>query len=48
MDPFIVLKTIRLKETHSGEGIYITLNGKQISEPKFDVPKATRPEDQDD
>jgi iron only hydrogenase large subunit-like protein len=48
MDPFIVFKTIRLKQTHSGEGIYITLNGKQISEPRFDVYKAIDPEDQDD
>ena len=32
MDPFIVVKTIRLKENHTGEGIYITLDGKRIKE----------------
>ncbi|MDP4093997.1 MAG: NAD(P)-binding protein [Bacillota bacterium] len=35
MDSFIEVKTIRLKETHAGKGIYITLNGKQIEEPKL-------------
>jgi hypothetical protein len=35
MDSFINVKTIRLKETHAGDGIYITLNGKQIGEPDF-------------
>ncbi len=32
MDSFINVKTIRLKGTHPGEGIYITLNGQQIDE----------------
>lgn len=32
MDSFINAKTIRLKDTHPGSGIYITLNGKQIDE----------------
>lgn len=36
MDSFITVKTIRLKETHAGEGIYITLAGKQIEEPLLD------------
>jgi len=33
MDPFSQVKTIRLKETHNGKGVYIALNGKQIDEP---------------
>lgn len=36
MGSFINVKTIRLKENHPAEGIYITLNGKRISEPKLD------------
>ena len=36
MDSFIDVKTIRLKENHTGEGINITLNGKQIEESKLD------------
>lgn len=32
MDPFISVKTIRLKENHAGEGIYVTLNGQKIEE----------------
>ncbi|KNY29938.1 NAD(P)-binding protein [Pseudobacteroides cellulosolvens] len=32
MDSFINIRTIRLKDTHSGSGIYITLNGQQIDE----------------
>ncbi len=32
MDSFINVRTIRLKDTHSGSGIYITLNGQQIDE----------------
>ena len=32
MDPFIDVKTIRLKETHAGEGIYVTLNGQRVGE----------------
>lgn len=36
MNSFIVVKTIRLKETHPGKGIYITLNGKLIEEPLLD------------
>ncbi len=36
MGSFINVKTIRLKENHPSEGIYITLNGKRISEPKLD------------
>ena len=33
MDPFIEVKTIRLKQTHAGEGIYVTLNGQRIGFP---------------
>ncbi|HEX3030474.1 MAG TPA: NAD(P)-binding protein [Clostridia bacterium] len=32
MDPFIEVKTIRLKENHNGQGIYVTLNGKRIED----------------
>jgi len=32
MDSFIEVKTIRLKENHATEGVYITLDGKQIQE----------------
>jgi hypothetical protein len=32
MDSFINVKTIRLKDTHAGSGIYITLNGQQIDQ----------------
>lgn len=32
MDPFINVKMIRLKETHTTDGIYVTLNGKQIDQ----------------
>lgn len=32
MNPFLEIKTIRLKENHAGEGIYLTLDGKQINE----------------
>ncbi len=30
MDSFINIRTIRLKENHSGEGIYVTRNGKRV------------------
>jgi formate dehydrogenase major subunit len=30
MDAFVTVKTIRFKENHAGEGIYITLDGKQM------------------
>lgn len=30
MDPFIKVKSIRLKENHVGEGIYVTLDGKHV------------------
>ncbi|MCX7711485.1 MAG: NAD(P)-binding protein [Clostridia bacterium] len=30
MDSFIEVKTIRLKENHAGEGIYISVDGKQL------------------
>jgi formate dehydrogenase major subunit len=33
MDSFTQVKTIRLKETHNGEDVYVTLNGKKIGEP---------------
>jgi len=36
MDAFVTVKTIRLKESHAGEGIYITLDGKRIEEPKIE------------
>lgn len=36
MDSFINVKTIRLKDTHASENIYVTLNGKRIDEPKLD------------
>ncbi|NLI94078.1 MAG: FAD-dependent oxidoreductase [Peptococcaceae bacterium] len=36
MDAFVNVKTIRLKENHTGEGIYISLDGKQIEEPIMD------------
>lgn len=36
MDSFINIKTIRLKETHKDDQIFLTLNGKQIAEPKQD------------
>lgn len=36
MNSFIEVKTIRLKETHAGEGIYITLDRKQIEERMLD------------
>lgn len=49
MGSFISVKTIRLKETHPGEGIYITLNGKSIKDPEFgSIYKGARPEEQDD
>lgn len=35
MDAFIKVSTIRLKETHNGEEIYITLDGKRIPESKL-------------
>ena len=35
MDPFINVSTIRLKETHNGEEIYITLDGNRIPESKL-------------
>lgn len=37
MDSFIYVKTIRLKENHPGEGIYITFDGKQILESQLDI-----------
>lgn len=40
MDTFLQVKTIRLKETHPGDGIYITLNGKQVEEPLLPIPKS--------
>ncbi|MDD3652902.1 MAG: [FeFe] hydrogenase, group A [Desulfotomaculaceae bacterium] len=36
MDSFIEVKTIRLKENHTSEGVYMTLDGKQIQEFNFD------------
>lgn len=36
MDSFVEVKTIRLKETHVTEGVYVTLDGKQISESMLD------------
>jgi formate dehydrogenase major subunit len=36
MDSFVEIKTIRLKENHAGEGIYITLDGKLIEESMLD------------
>lgn len=36
MDSFVHVKTIRLKETHAGEGIYITLDGQPIQQFKLD------------
>ncbi len=35
MEPFINVKTIRLKETHDSDSIYISLNGEKITEPDF-------------
>jgi formate dehydrogenase major subunit len=35
MDSFMSVKTIRLKETHASEGIYITLDGKPVQESKI-------------
>ncbi len=37
MDPFIKVKTIRMKETHCAEGIYIALDGQQIKELTLDT-----------
>lgn len=42
MDPFIEVKTIRLKETHPGKGVYITLDRKQIDEHMLDNLYETR------
>lgn len=36
MDPFIEVKTIRLKQNHAGEGIYVTLNGQRIDKALLD------------
>lgn len=36
MNTFVRVKTIRLKENHAGEGIYVTLDGKRIKEPMLD------------
>ena len=36
MNAFVRVKTIRLKENHAGDGIYITLDGKPIKEPTID------------
>ncbi len=36
MDSFVEARTIRLKENHTGAGIYITLNGQQIAAPLLD------------
>lgn len=36
MDSFTDVKTIRLKESHEGDSIYVTLNGKQIPQSKLD------------
>jgi formate dehydrogenase major subunit len=33
MEPFSKVKTIRLKENHAGQGVYVALNGKQIDKP---------------
>ncbi|MGL4370434.1 MAG: iron hydrogenase small subunit, partial [Spirochaetota bacterium] len=43
MDSFIDVKAIRLKETHSGKGVYISLDGKQIDEVRLaDLYKAVK------
>ncbi len=36
MDSFVNLRSIRLKETHNGEGVYVSLNGKRIDNPDVD------------
>jgi formate dehydrogenase major subunit len=36
MDSFIEVKTIRLKENHTSDGVYITLNGEKIENPHLD------------
>ena len=36
MDSFVKVNTIRLKESHAGDGIYITLDGRQTGEPILD------------
>jgi hypothetical protein len=35
MDSFITIRTIRLKENHGGDDIYISLNGEQLKESSF-------------
>ena len=47
MDPFVDVKSIRLKATHSGEGIYLTLDGLRIEADSLDqrmlrIKKASR------
>ena len=37
MDSFVKVKTIRLKETHDGEGIYITIDGKRLEQSAIDT-----------
>lgn len=37
MDAFVKVKTIRLKGTHAADGVYITLDGKQIVEPTIET-----------
>lgn len=37
MDSFVNVKTIRLKENHGGEGVYISIDGRQIDPDKLDV-----------
>jgi len=36
MDSFVEVKTIRLDKTHSGDGVYVTLNGQSIETPTAD------------
>jgi hypothetical protein len=35
MNPFVNIKTIRLREGHGGEDVYVTLDGKRISAEKM-------------
>ena len=37
MDSFVQVKQIRLKDTHAGEGIYLTVDGQTISENELDA-----------
>lgn len=36
MNPFVNIRTIRLRENHGGDGIYVTLDGKRIPASKMD------------